>query len=119
MNRNFVPRLSRNSGNCGETEFLVVLEKYLPEDYSIIRHQKSSAFVIDAVLKPKDTSKPQYMIEFKNLGRNANPTSIISAVRQISKASDWVGYGKHGLNIPIVVAVSASINRAWVEGADQ
>jgi hypothetical protein len=102
-----------------ETAFLDVLERYLPDGYTLSRHQRSAAFVIDAVILSKDPGKPHFMIEFKKLSGLASPSTVIAAILEVSKAADWVGFGGKGHYIPVVVGVSDYLNPAWVEAVNQ
>ena len=97
-----------------EEIFFETLRKYVINEYLLLLNQRAAAYEIDAVLKSKSADTPQFMIEFKKV-QNANASILIDAIRQVAKASDWVGLGENRGYVPMAVIAYSTFNAKWHE----
>jgi len=106
--------------DCLATEATLfdVMASRLPEDYELLSHQRSSMFSFDALLRSRSSKGPEYIVEFKNLARDASARRLIEALRHVSEAAGWLtldGKVPHP-RVPLVVAVTPNISADLVEG---
>lgn len=102
-----------------ENTFLDALESRLPEGYELLRHQRAMSYTFDAVVRPIGAGAPEYMIDIKKLGSNANIRPALDALKEICIGADWANFDSKIMHIPMLIAVVEDISAQQMEDVSQ
>jgi len=71
------------------------------------------------VVRSNRTEEPEYMIDLKKLGSNANIRNALDALNQICLGADWANFGSKIMHIPMLIAVVDDISAEQMEDVSQ
>lgn len=102
-----------------ESDLLNSLSTSLPSNFELLRQQRIGQFTFDALIRSRDLSGKNYILEFKVLPPGSTMQPLDAALKRAAHAANWLAISGYGSQVPLVVAVALEATGTLIEQAQQ